>query len=302
MSTPRTNKFRLTVAALLLTLPAAPHAAARQTQDAETQPPRQQQQQQPPPSPEVERGRQLLEQGDAEAAAAALGPAAERDRADADAWHLLGVAYARRGKQQDALKALGSAVALRLDRLSFGPVPTPERFVKATPEALAASKARSLKLHGEALESVEEYLKLNPQDAELWRAQAAALKAHADFIASMENEYAGARPDSETARLVIQAKPEPGYTEEARRNGTDGRIRLRAIFGADGKVHHPLATRPLPHGLTGQAFEAARRIRFQPATIDGRPVSQFLVLEYAFALNVRMHGPLLGPRARPRIP
>lgn len=298
MSTPRIDKFRLVIAALFLTLyGAAPHAAA---QGDDTGPPRQRPQQESPdvPSPETARGRLLLEQGDTEGAIAVLRPAAERTRLDGEAWHLLGVAYARQGRQQDALKAFGLAVAARLDRV--GGVPNAERFVKLTAAERATVKERALKRYAEAQESVEEYLKQNPQDAPLWRAQSATLKAHAEYVASIDNEYANARPDSRAVRLFIEDKPEPGYTEEARRNGTGGRVRIRAIFGADGTVTHPLAVRPLPHGLTEKAFEAARRIRFQPATVDGRPVSQFIMLEYGFAIDQR--GPYPFPRPRTRRP
>jgi hypothetical protein len=40
----------------------------------------------------------------------------------------------------------------------------------------------------------------------------------------------------------------------------------------------------LPGGLTERAVEAARRIKFFPATKDGRPVSMFIQLEYNFNL------------------
>jgi hypothetical protein len=42
----------------------------------------------------------------------------------------------------------------------------------------------------------------------------------------------------------------------------------------------PLAT--LPEGLTEQAIEAARDIEFKPASKDGRPVSQYVTVEYNF--------------------
>jgi len=38
----------------------------------------------------------------------------------------------------------------------------------------------------------------------------------------------------------------------------------------------------LPDGLTEKAIAAARSIRFQPAQKDGRPVSQYAVIEYSF--------------------
>lgn len=315
MNTPRSQRFRTLAAALLLTLSAAvfvPRAAAQQEPPVIVSPklptgdPRQPQPRETPdrlPSPEAERGRSLLEQGDAAGAVAVLRPAAERDRADAEAWRLLGVAYSQLGRPQDALKALGVAVAVRLDRLSFGPIPPVDRFVRLTDDQRARMKEQSLRRYAEARESVEAYLAQQPADAPFWRTQLAALNAQSEYVnAAMDAEFADARPDSTAVKLVILSKPTPGYTEEARRNRTEGRIRIRALFGGDGKIEHLLAVRPLPHGLSEKAFEAARDIRFTPATVDGRPVSQFITLEYGFALDVRGPGPMLGPRGRPRVP
>jgi TonB family protein len=85
-----------------------------------------------------------------------------------------------------------------------------------------------------------------------------------------------------TTRAVIQFKPEPVYTEAARHHNTRGVIRLRAVLAADGRVRNILVIRRLPDGLTEMAVEAARRIRFTPATLDGHSVSQYVVLEYNF--------------------
>ncbi len=301
MNTPRTDGWRRTFAALLLALYGAAAHAAAQEEGQPGAPERSQQLLVDVPSPEAQRGRQLLEQGDAEGAVKALRPAVERDPRDGAAWHLLGLAYARQGERQDALKAFEQAVAVRLDRL--GPtIPSAGRFVALSAEVRSAVKQRALERHREALESVEAYLQQNPKDADFWRAQAETVKAHAEQVAALDTEFEGLRPDSKSARLVIHAKPDPGYTEEARRHGTGGRVRIRAIFAADGTVKHPLAVRMLPHGLTEKALEAARRISFQPATVDGRPVSQFLMLEYGFEVDHR--GPRFGPPVtpRPRVP
>ena len=88
-------------------------------------------------------------------------------------------------------------------------------------------------------------------------------------------------------RAQILAKPTPGYTEAARQAGVSGVVRVRVVLGADGKVKHVLVLRRLSHGLTEKAIEAARRVRFEPATLGGQPVSQYVVLEYGFNLNER---------------
>ena len=83
-------------------------------------------------------------------------------------------------------------------------------------------------------------------------------------------------------RAVITEKPQPAYTQEARENGTRGRVRLRAVLCPAGKVLDISVRKRLPDGLTEQAIEAARGIRFRPAEKDGRAVAQFVTLEYNF--------------------
>lgn len=84
------------------------------------------------------------------------------------------------------------------------------------------------------------------------------------------------------ARLLF--KPEPQYTEEARKNGTIGTVVLRVVFASSGDVVQIRAVRTLPFGLTERAIAAARQIKFAPAMKGGHPVSVFMQLEYNFQL------------------
>lgn len=80
----------------------------------------------------------------------------------------------------------------------------------------------------------------------------------------------------------ILSKPEALRTEAAKRNKTVGTVVLHATLAASGEVTNIRAVRGLPDGLTESAIEAARRIKFQPAMLDGRVVSQYIRLEYNF--------------------
>jgi TonB family protein len=82
----------------------------------------------------------------------------------------------------------------------------------------------------------------------------------------------------------ILSRPEPLYTEEARKNQVSGTVVLRAVFSASGQVTDIRVVSGLPHGLTEKAMEAARQIRFTPAMKDGRAVSQYTQIEYNFNL------------------
>jgi TonB family protein len=83
-------------------------------------------------------------------------------------------------------------------------------------------------------------------------------------------------------KALITFKPEPGFTEEARKNNVTGVVRLRAVLHASGSIQSISVVKGLPDGLTEKAIAAARQIKFTPAEKDGRSVSQYVVLEYNF--------------------
>ena len=87
-----------------------------------------------------------------------------------------------------------------------------------------------------------------------------------------------------TERARVIAKPEPQYTEEARRNAVTGSVVLRVVFSRNGEVTNIRAVQSLPFGLTERAIAAARMIRFRPASRDGHPVNVYMQLEYNFNL------------------
>jgi len=90
------------------------------------------------------------------------------------------------------------------------------------------------------------------------------------------------REVEQRARLLY--KPEPQYTEEARRNQVTGTVMLRVVFSSSGEVVQIRAVNTLPFGLTERAIAAARQIKFVPAMKGGRPVSVYMQLEYNFNL------------------
>jgi TonB family protein len=90
------------------------------------------------------------------------------------------------------------------------------------------------------------------------------------------------RQSEVTRRARITFNPQPGYTEEARRNNVSGFVRLRAVLNSSGEVTDIGVVKGLPDGLTEKAVAAARQIKFTHAEKDGRKVSQHVVLEYAF--------------------
>src|SRR5215204_3336330 len=87
---------------------------------------------------------------------------------------------------------------------------------------------------------------------------------------------------SSKARLI--SKPEPQYTEDARKNQITGTVVLKCVFSSSGQVTNISVRSGLPHGLTEKAIAAARQIKFVPASKDGHQVSMWMQLEYNFNL------------------
>jgi TonB family protein len=89
-----------------------------------------------------------------------------------------------------------------------------------------------------------------------------------------------AKEVSQRARVTV--KPEPSYSDKARKKRAHGTVEMLAVFSATGKLRVLYVLKSLPYGLTEQALDAAARIEFKPALLDGRPVSQLIRLEYDF--------------------
>jgi TonB family protein len=94
-----------------------------------------------------------------------------------------------------------------------------------------------------------------------------------------------ARADTaKTTPIIIQSKPLPQYTAEARADRIQGDVTLKVRFTADGRVEVLGVVRGLGHGLDQQAEQAAERIRFKPATRNGKAVDQVSTIRITFEL------------------
>lgn len=77
----------------------------------------------------------------------------------------------------------------------------------------------------------------------------------------------------------------PIYPEPARRARIQGAVVLECIIGKDGTVTQTTVLRGLPLGLTESAVDAVRSWRFQPSTLNGRPVEVLYILTVRFNLQ-----------------
>jgi TonB family protein len=87
-----------------------------------------------------------------------------------------------------------------------------------------------------------------------------------------------------TSSVEITYKPQPVYTDEARRLKLEGEVLLEVSFGANGTLHVNRVVRGLGHGLDEAAAAAANKMRFKPALRMGQPVDSTAVVHVLFQL------------------
>lgn len=88
----------------------------------------------------------------------------------------------------------------------------------------------------------------------------------------------------ETQAVVILGKPNPVYTDEARKLGIEGEVLVEVIFKASGQVQTVRVVKGLGHGLDEAALRAAEQIRFKPALQEGHAVDFPAIAHIVFQL------------------
>jgi TonB family protein len=84
--------------------------------------------------------------------------------------------------------------------------------------------------------------------------------------------------------VVILEKPNPVYTDDARRMGLEGEVLIEVVFPAGGTVRVVRVIKGLGHGLDEAAIRAAQQIRFKPALQQGKPVDFPATVHIVFQL------------------
>ena len=118
-----------------------------------------------------------------------------------------------------------------------------------------------------------------------------AASAHTPIASSVADENASSEPHDEPlveSRYNVAAlnNPKPPYPLAARRQGTEGRVVLRARVLADGRCVEVHIVRSSGHALLDEsALATVRRWNFVPATRAGKAVSSWVEVPIYFQLN-----------------
>jgi TonB family protein len=79
--------------------------------------------------------------------------------------------------------------------------------------------------------------------------------------------------------------PQPQYTEIARKARIQGVVIVQAIIDKGGNVTNVQVLKGLPMGLDQAAVEAIKKWKFEPATLNGKPVDVYYNLTVNFTLQ-----------------
>jgi len=108
---------------------------------------------------------------------------------------------------------------------------------------------------------------------------------NAEVVAQTPAKAKAAAPEApQPSSVELLSKPEPQYTDEARRLGIEGEVLVNVVFLASGQVKVEGVTKGLGHGLDEAAVRAAQQIRFKPAIQDGHAVDFPAVIHIVFQL------------------
>ena len=210
----------------------------------------------------------------------------EFDNGSADAHYIIGVVRLRTGNNEKALDEANTAIRLNPNVAQYYLLKSQAllTFVEESDIGDVNEKhATRLARNKEVVANIKEYLSRSPDKSQQakWTDQLEALQFSIDTLEG-KTDVLGASQVTTLPRVL--SKPEPSYTQVARINGVTGTVVLRAVFAADGLVRYIVPIHSLPDGLTEEAIAAARKIKFVPATKDGKPISMWMQLEYNFHL------------------
>ena len=111
-----------------------------------------------------------------------------------------------------------------------------------------------------------------------------ALKAFRKWDSISEKPKDDKMKSESSDGFKILSKPRSTYTDLARQNRIEGRVKLIVEFMENGKIGLVFPLQTLPDGLTENCIFAAQQIKFQPAQKDGKPISVVKTITYDFTV------------------
>lgn len=214
----------------------------------------------------------------------------EADPKRLTAYHLLGLGYINEGKYDEADKTADRAIEVDSTY--------PDAYILKSDIAigrLAMKIGKSdddqnisgeLQKAFEILKKGEAASRNNPNHGRIVK-MLEPLQAFVDYYKNRKPYVPGQPallPEPGVVPLKITSKPRASYTDRARMNSVQGTITIAVLFGASGRVEMLLVLKGLEPSLDRNAIAAAKQIKFEPQTKDGKPVSVVKTIQYSFSI------------------
>jgi TonB family protein len=211
----------------------------------------------------------------------------------AEPYYILGVLAFRNGSYNSAYERAQQTLKLNPNIVSAYLLKSESLVASFTKQYGTITKTAPLRseILKEASDDLENFLNRAPNidNKKFYLEYLASIKFFADHYRRQETQSDKAanvlaNVSDSNSSLKITSKPRALYTDAARRAGISGRVDLLVGFDADGTVKHVLILNPLGYGLNENAVRAARNIRFEPATENGKPISVVKQVQYSFMI------------------
>jgi tetratricopeptide (TPR) repeat protein len=225
-----------------------------------------------------EKGIELFNKGDFNGAVDVLKQVVKSNENDVIALYNLGLAYEKLNQNKDAIKYFEKAIKVCGKIINDAVV---KKYSDANYTLTDDLKAYDKELEA-AYSSIQRLSELSPKEAKSKnnRETFGLIEAFASN-SEIAKTFSSEKP---TTKLKITRQPNAPYTNQARQNGVKGEVRLRILFLANGKIGLIIPISVLSGGLTENSIEAAKQIKFTPASINGKPISVWSMIHYHFTL------------------
>jgi TonB family protein len=93
-----------------------------------------------------------------------------------------------------------------------------------------------------------------------------------------------AHPAAHSTFVAVSHKVEPGYTPAASTDHVQGAVILRGVVDTAGAMRRIAVQLPLGYGLDEKAVEAAEKAKYTSASVDGKPINQYVQVRQEFVV------------------
>lgn len=215
-----------------------------------------------------------------------LEKAIELDPKNADAFYLLGLVYFNDKKFEKSLEQTETVILLDATYSAAYELKAKLLLVKFSANWENQTTPENIGLVSEAIKTLEscvEDCKQRNSSGSIDETLVGVKEVY-DYLVkrkAVDSKEENSALTDQTSVKIIEKK-EPRYSPEALKAGVSGEVDLAILFGANGKIEFVLVISGLSHGLTDQAIAAAKGIKFNPAMVNGKPISVMKMFRYRF--------------------